>query len=132
MVDLNEQLAISRLVVAFQRLVGVHGFGVVERRYDEDMFGNALMVLERAPLRIRVVNDRGDVYVDAASSTEPQNWFDVVAVLGEASPATSSDLISRLKEHAAFVESHLSRLADALGPNLIETKKRLLEQRHPL
>lgn len=51
------------------------GFRMVEDRYDPKDFGNALVILESAELRIRIVRDRGQIFTDVASLLEPDRWL---------------------------------------------------------
>jgi hypothetical protein len=50
------------------------GYAVVEERYDEDSFGNAVVVLERNGTRVRLVRDRGEWFVEVAGASEG-DWF---------------------------------------------------------
>ena len=37
-----------------------HGFTEVDASYDAQVFGNAARVLERPPIKVRIVRDRGE------------------------------------------------------------------------
>jgi hypothetical protein len=50
------------------------GYEIGEDRYDEDVFGNALVVLERNDTLVRLVRDRGQWFVEVAGATEG-DWF---------------------------------------------------------
>jgi hypothetical protein len=50
------------------------GFAVVEERYDEDSFGDALVVLERNGTLVRLVRDRGQWFVEVADAAGG-DWF---------------------------------------------------------
>lgn len=44
-------------------------------------FDNAFVVLQSDDVRMRIVRDRSQVFVDFASSTEPETWFDLDILL---------------------------------------------------
>jgi hypothetical protein len=50
------------------------GYATGEERYDEDSFGNALVVLERDGTLVRLVRDRGQWFVEVAGAAEG-DWF---------------------------------------------------------
>lgn len=50
------------------------GYEIGEDRYDEDVFGNALVVLGRNDTLVRLVRDRGQWFVEVAGATGG-DWF---------------------------------------------------------
>lgn len=42
---------------------------------ESKYFGDALVVLKRGFLRVRITRDRGQILVDFASSANPERWF---------------------------------------------------------
>jgi len=56
------------------------GFKIITDRAS-DAFGDALAVAQSGDVRIRVVRDRGQVFVDIGSAAEPDVWFDSAVVM---------------------------------------------------
>jgi len=76
----NESALLEQVEAAFAPLVQQWAFRVVESN-DSGAFGNVLVVLERQPIRVRVASDRGDVYIDVCSTSEPENWYPLASML---------------------------------------------------
>src|ERR1044071_6765853 len=53
---------------------------VVERR-ESHSFSDALVVLQFNELRLRVVRDKGIIFVDFGSAASPADWFDSAVVV---------------------------------------------------
>lgn len=107
------------------------GFRIVDERYDPQSFGNSLVTLESDSLRVRFVRDRGQVFADVASPSDPDRWWQLVYVcqliLGEfVQPGFELDDV------AAFLRDNLAAVQERLGPRYSETKRevrRLQEER---
>lgn len=54
--------------------LGRRGYAIGEERYDEDSFGNGLIVLERNDTLVRLVRDRGQWFVEVAGAAG-SDWF---------------------------------------------------------
>jgi hypothetical protein len=50
------------------------GFTVVEERYDEAIFGNFVIVADHGETAVRVIRDRGQLFVEIASA-KGDDWF---------------------------------------------------------
>jgi len=113
----------------FRPLVHEHGFRVHTAGYDRRDFGNAVVVLESDECSIRVVRDRGQVFVELASAAEPGNWFPLERVI-EAIGGSASGLAPAMELEAAssLIEANYSRLAECLGPLRYPETKRELER----
>ncbi len=100
------------------------GFSIVEDDYRPDAFGNSFVTLESTILRLRFVRDRGQVWADVGSPTDPKTWWHLLFVL-EAVLGKRPDLRFDLDEAASLLRDNFSTLAEALGPRLSETKRQL-------
>jgi hypothetical protein len=61
------------------------GFRIVQDEYDANSFGNSVLTLESHELRLRFIRDRGQLFGEVASPSEPDNWWnleDVWDILG--------------------------------------------------
>lgn len=56
-------------------LLKSHGFKVLRETVDIANFGNALLDLKRGNVRVRLVRDRGEHFVQVGSTVEPDRWF---------------------------------------------------------
>jgi hypothetical protein len=69
---------------AFKELVKEHQFSITEETYAPRSFGNAVLDLDGARLRLRLVRDRGQVWVDVGSVDDRNRLFllsDVLALV---------------------------------------------------
>lgn len=62
------------LAVKLRELRDRFGLEVVEERYDESNFGNANVVLVAGDFAMRIVRDRGQLFIDLANPN--QKWVD--------------------------------------------------------
>jgi hypothetical protein len=97
--------------------------------YDAKVFGNAFAVLAGQDLRIRVVQDRGESFAEAASSLDPDNWFPLQRVIRAVGIcAAPPEGLLRPDEAAQLVEKYFTDLSTGLGAkNLEQTKTTLSE-----
>jgi len=56
------------------------GFTVVQSD-TSDSFDNASVVLQAPALRLRVVRERSQVFIDVGPASEPGTWFDSAVVI---------------------------------------------------
>jgi len=73
----------TRLRAAVDLMLDTHpgfGFRVVQHERSAS-FGNEEIVIQSERLRLRFVRDRGTVFVDFGSNSEPQAWFDSDVVI---------------------------------------------------
>lgn len=90
------------------------GFTTTAERYEPASFGNALVQLERDPMAVRFVRDRGQWTVEIARLGW-QDWFDPAiwrALLG--SSMEPLETLS-LAEQAMFVRAHLLDIVEVGG-----------------
>jgi hypothetical protein len=59
------------------------GYVMSDGQTDEQYFGSGWVLLERGDARVRVVNDRGQWFVELGSAAAPDEWFDARLVLNE-------------------------------------------------
>lgn len=106
------------------------GFAVVQSETSPS-FDNANVVLQAPALRLRVVRERGQVFLDIGPHSEPGTWFDSAVVmdyLGLSSSAGFHDEDARgmLRGAGAFVTSMWRELtANFSSQQLAVTKKEL-------
>lgn len=102
---------------------------VESSRYDAQAFGNAFVVLAGANLRVRVIRDRDDVFADAASCVEPEDWYPLQRVIRAVgvSPPPPEGLLSPA-ETARLVECNFSALDAGLAPDAWNRTKAKLAQ----
>jgi hypothetical protein len=86
---------------------------VADEKFDS--FDDAIVVMERSPLRIRVLRDRGQIFVDFGSVAELTVWFDSHVVmealsLRERTGWNSTNAKAVLADLAGFVVAYDSQL----------------------
>jgi hypothetical protein len=58
------------------------GYELIDQESYEQ-FGNCWILLARGDVRIRILNDRGQWFVEVGSEAAPDEWFDARVVLDE-------------------------------------------------
>jgi hypothetical protein len=114
---------------AFKNLLTRGLLSVESSIYDEQAFGNAVVVLAGRSLRIRVIRDRGEVFADAASSLYPDDWFPlqrVIRAVGVSSPPPEGLLTP--EQAADVVERYFADLESGLGSNHIKQTRTALAE----
>lgn len=107
-------------------LVG-QGFREEERRYDRRAFGNWLLVLARAPCRLRLVRDRSQWLIDATGD-DLSDWYDIDLWRTCLEGRDASDQSVPLDDEIAFLRAALPALMVALSAPA-DTERCLREQR---
>jgi hypothetical protein len=98
------------------------GFRPVAWSYNPKVYWDSVVTLESNTLRLRFTRDRGDIRADLASISEPETWWNLVALL-EVIHGVKPE--TQLEGVAPLVRTNYSQLVQALGPQLSETKKEL-------
>lgn len=117
---------------AFQDLLVNGDVSVGSFDYDAQAFGNATVVLAGRGFLLRLQRDRGDVSVDVASSTTPNNWAPLERVLtavgavnvpeeGLLTPEKAADLVH---ENLALLEAGFSATGIAATRRKLEELRR--------
>jgi hypothetical protein len=123
----DDSSLLEQVQAAFGPLISQDGFRVVESS-DSGALGNALVVLERQPIRVRIASDRGDAYVDVCSVADPGNWYPLAPLLSVLAHATVSEGHSLgLMESAELLMRHAELLSEHLSPGGLDETKRKLE-----
>lgn len=100
-----------------------------------ESFDNAMVVVESPRLRVRLVRERGQLFVDFGSAAEPAVWFDSSVVMDALALRGgdgwhSTEAKATLADVAGFIATHEARLAEMFGPATFkESKQRLLAVR---
>lgn len=100
------------------------GFRVVEDGFDAVSFGNSYVTLEAPGLRVRFVRDRGEIYAQVASRSEPHTWWaleDACELLAGQKVEIGSDLLAA----ANSLRDNLPALLECFGPHLSQTRRNL-------
>ncbi len=102
---------------------------------ESDSFDNAFVILEWRGVRVRVLRERSQVFVDFGSSVEPAVWFDSAVVmeylgLSETAGWHDRDGAVVLKGLADFLRTFASELAARFNPaNFTVAKQELTRVR---
>jgi hypothetical protein len=102
-----------------------------ERSHGDD----ALIVLESAALRIRVVRDRGTVMLEFAPTFEPTNWLSgefVRMLLDRKDPhpfESETSAVVRLERLGDFLEQNIDQLEILFSPSIFPSTQRTVADR---
>jgi hypothetical protein len=81
--DGREMNTIAEVAIGAASPLIVRGYEVIDRRVYEQHFGSGWVLFARDDVRLRIVNDRGQWFVEIGSSADPEEWFDARLVLAE-------------------------------------------------
>jgi hypothetical protein len=104
------------------------GLKVTSDSYDVKAFGNSIVVLQSENLTVRFVRDRGQIFAEFETPTEPDKWLDLSFVL-EAIHRTAPQPIFDLDGVISLLRQNFSDLVEALGPKWAATKQELDRRR---
>jgi hypothetical protein len=124
---LVESSALPRELAALVDVLAAHGFKVVEERRDDDHFGDQLMVFSGRHARIRVVRDRGQWFVEAATANG--DWYAPVIWLAHLGGETPPLATRALADDAEFVRERLDDIEDAANDETRAVDESLFELR---
>lgn len=114
---------------AFSGLLTQGLLSVESSGYDARAFGNSVVVLGSQNFRVRVIQDRGEVFAETASRLHPESWFPlqrVIRALGVIAPPPEGLLTPR--QAAAIVEQHFTELDGDFGRRFTDrTRTTLVE-----
>lgn len=114
--------------------VAQHGMRVLSHE-ESGSFDNAFVVLQKGDVRVRVLRERSQVFVDFGSSAEPAVWFDSAVVmeylgLSENAGWHGRDSTVVLRGLADFLRTFESELAARFSSgNFTATKRELTRVR---
>lgn len=118
----------DRIRLSFERFFEAHGFHEDSYNVSEKFFGNAIFVLRSSAYYIRFVTDRGDLLIDIAPSSAPEDWGPMdfaLEILGH--PQFAMAGLSDTEIAAILSREHV-RLAELFCvDNLQDTRSRLEE-----
>jgi hypothetical protein len=109
----------EELINRFPWLFEDLGFLIVTHDFSHRVMGSSFVVLQSDSLRVRIVNERGSVYVELAPLEEPERWMEL-GFLWRALTGDRPD--PSLDGWVWFLRDHLAQLTEALGSNFEKTK----------
>src|SRR5262249_41146818 len=101
-----------------------YGFKFLEADYSYRHFGDSTAYLRSDRLRIRFLRDRGQVFVELGSRSEPRAWYNLLTLF-RAIHGHENDLTYDLEPLLQILRDDLPALIEALGPELEKTKRAL-------
>jgi hypothetical protein len=107
-----------------------NGFILSDKLESFDTFGNELIVYESSDCYIRFIDDRGDLYIDLASSVLPKEWFlldSLLEIQGYRHEIQISDAGTRAKHMICLLKKEFPALRQLLSAHCIEKTKESLK-----
>lgn len=101
----------------FQYLINDYGFSVIAKEVYPN-FDNAEMILQSNGCRIRVLRERGQVFVDVGPLPPRNNWYDLATLIAYLTRGANT-WEYKIPDHGDYeykVEWQVMRLADILRP----------------
>lgn len=86
---------------------------------DPEHFGDALLVLGDPEIRLRLVRDRGQLFIDVAAPGTADEWWDLPLVLefaGAPLPPELGGVLPSLAEALAVIERSYARVVALFSP----------------
>ena len=122
----------SRLAASFIQPFEKYGFKIVEQEYYPSDFGNAYVTFED-DLRLRVLRDRGQIFVEVSPLENPDDWYDlrvVLEFLGEPVDMQRSMEEEGLKELRDKLETMYARMRSLFDKDHRVTRAQLEQFRN--
>jgi len=131
---MHNSLFFDQVEQHFRYLVDEYGFSVICReRYES--FDNAEVIIQSRDCRIRILREKGQVFVDAAPLPPSEDWFDlteITAYLSQGADSWKYETPDR-GDYDSRIEWQVKRLADILRsylPQICELfRKGIFEQK---
>jgi hypothetical protein len=101
---------------------------VTSYSYSEKYFGNSIVVLHSKDMKLRFVQDRGQILVDFEVPAEPGKWWSLYFLL-DAIQGSAPTPIFDLDGIVARLRQNLTGILEALGPGWSKTKQELERRR---
>jgi len=100
----------------FHYLIEQYGFSVIHEEVFPS-FDNAEVVFQSHDCRIRVLRERGEIYVDASPLPPTDYWVDLVSIIRFLTQGTDTWQYEHISGDYEFrIEWQLARVADKLRP----------------
>lgn len=71
----------DEVLAGYSDMLSTNGLQVVEDRFDPDYFGDSFLVIANERIRVRLVRDKGQVFGDIGSCSEPDVWWQLADIL---------------------------------------------------
>jgi hypothetical protein len=104
------------------------GCSVIEDSYDSKAFGDSVVVLQCEKVKIRFLQDRGQIFVELMPPAEAGKWWDLFFLL-EAIHGLVPNSSFDLDDVTSLLRNELVNLIDALGPKWSQTQHELQRRR---
>lgn len=72
---------LDQVKCSFSFLFDSYGFREISHVYSEESFGDFAVALQSGDLRLRIVRDKGQVFLDVGTLIDPNIWFDLRTVV---------------------------------------------------
>ncbi|MCI0664554.1 MAG: hypothetical protein L0220_26130 [Acidobacteria bacterium] len=110
------------LTIAIETIkaIGIEGAELVSETFDPKNFGNGEVVFRLGPLLLRFIRDRGQDFLDVASTIAPDRfhqfddveiamgWKSVEEVLAKSEPEPLADVLVRMRNHLSELQAAMS------------------------
>ena len=114
----------------FSGLINTLKLHLLKETYDPNFFGNSIIELGGDTMRIRVIKDRGQIFVDIASPVDPDNWYFLERILEAVGSKTETpmnpDSPETLELSAKLIERHLDAIQAGLSAQNYHKTKAIL------
>ena len=104
------------------------GFALTPSAQDDRATGDSCFVLESEDLRVRILRDRGQDFVEVAPTYHPEEWFDLSLLLQAFGAKNSPIELTDLEIEAALLERVLPELQKAFRSENWEATYRELRE----
>lgn len=110
---------LTEVRTAFSFLESARGFRLADETRS-DSFGDAIVDFESATLRVRVLRDRGQVFVDISPADGTPAWFDLPLLLSHLGERDAAKVLIAggqrdAQEAADLLRAHYSEVEAMLG-----------------
>jgi hypothetical protein len=120
------------LQVSCQYLFDELRFRKTKEAYHPEAFGNAFVILQSAHFQVRFVRERGDLFMDVGSLTEPARWWSlewVAQLIGRpfAKTVEGREGAAELIRLAHFLKENYVAISQCFSPERIQHTEQQLQ-----
>lgn len=107
------------------------GFAVVDEARSQAGFGNAYVILQNNDMRVRLVKDRSQLFLDIGPLSDPNTWWDMSLVRrlvgAEDRAAPPPPAVDRIVEDGGFIHAHYTHLKRLLQSDVLSETSRAMK-----
>lgn len=106
-------------------IISLLGFKI-EKTFEGKSFGDSVTIYTSSDLRLRIVKDKGQEFVEISSQQYPEDWFDMSIIQDWVMKYGDDQKNIGLEGGFSFLQTHFTEIRNAFQPHMVsKTRKDL-------